>query len=142
MYIRILYHQNQNTVKPPNKGHFRAGMNSGNLFCVERFSSLGGLKCIVQIIPVLSDVSFVDRFVILYPYLGRVHHQRFHCRFCESSLDFKILVKLQNQNIVSLTNFLGQTRMAEAPVTRMPSAVLELKAEPIGDSWMESGHCV
>ena len=29
-----------NTVEPPNKGHFRTGINSADLFFVEKFSSL------------------------------------------------------------------------------------------------------
>ena len=37
-------------VEPPNKGHFGDSMNSADLFFVERFSSLGGSKCIVGII--------------------------------------------------------------------------------------------
>ena len=33
-----------------NKGHFGDNINSSDLFFVERFSSLGGSKCIVGII--------------------------------------------------------------------------------------------
>ena len=35
------------TVEPPNKGHFGDNINSADLFFVERFSSLGGSKCIL-----------------------------------------------------------------------------------------------
>ena len=38
------------TVEPPNKGHFGGSINSADLSFVERFSSLGGSKCIVKII--------------------------------------------------------------------------------------------
>ena len=37
-------------MEPPNKGHFGDNINSADLFFVERFSSLGGSKCIVGII--------------------------------------------------------------------------------------------
>ena len=39
-----------NLVEPLNKGHFGDNINSADLFFVERFSSLGGSKCIVGII--------------------------------------------------------------------------------------------
>ena len=44
-------------------------VDSADLSFVERFSSLGGSKCIVGIILGSSVVSFVERFVILCPYL-------------------------------------------------------------------------
>ena len=34
---------------PLNKGHFGDNINSADLFFVERFSSLGGFKCVVEI---------------------------------------------------------------------------------------------
>ena len=37
-------------MEPPNKGYFGDNINSAYLFFVERFSSLGGPKCIVGII--------------------------------------------------------------------------------------------
>ena len=42
----------------------------GTLFSVKRFSSFEGSKCMVGIILGLSVVSFVERFIILCPYLG------------------------------------------------------------------------
>ena len=39
-----------NTAEPPNKGHFGDHINSADSFFVERFSSLGGSKCILGII--------------------------------------------------------------------------------------------
>ena len=45
-------------------------MNSADLVFVERFSSLEGSKIIVGIILGPQVVSFVDRFIILCPYLG------------------------------------------------------------------------
>ena len=38
------------TVESLNKGHFSDDINSADLLFVERFSSLGGSKCIVGII--------------------------------------------------------------------------------------------
>ena len=38
------------TVEPLNKRHFGDNINSADLFFVERFSSLGGSKCVVGII--------------------------------------------------------------------------------------------
>ena len=57
-------------VEPPNKGHFGANKNSVDLFSVERFSSLGGCKCIAGIILRPSAMSFLERFIVLCPYLG------------------------------------------------------------------------
>jgi hypothetical protein len=37
-------------VEPTNVGDFGDSMNSADLFFVDRFSSLGGLICIVEII--------------------------------------------------------------------------------------------
>ena len=53
--------------EPPNKGHFGDDINSADLFFVER---LRGSKCIVGIILGPQVMSFVERFVILCPYLG------------------------------------------------------------------------
>ena len=45
-------------------------INLANLFFVERFSFLGGSKCIVGVILGLQVMSFVERFVILCPHSG------------------------------------------------------------------------
>ena len=58
------------TVGPPNKEHFGDNMNSADLFFVERFSSLEGSRCILGIILGPQVMSFVERFIILCPYLG------------------------------------------------------------------------
>ena len=58
------------TVEPPNKGHFGNGIYSAYLFFVERLSSLRGSKCIVGIILGSQVASFVERCIILGPYLG------------------------------------------------------------------------
>ena len=67
---RILLWGIQHTGEPLNKGHFGDDINSADLFFVERLSSLGGSKYIVQIILGPQAVSFVERFIILCPYLG------------------------------------------------------------------------
>ena len=46
LYVRMYL----STGEPPNKGHFGDDINSADLFFVERFSSLGGSRCIVGII--------------------------------------------------------------------------------------------
>ena len=48
--MRELYSPCEYTLDPPNRGHFRDDINSADLFFVEKFSSLGGSKCIVGII--------------------------------------------------------------------------------------------
>ena len=58
------------TVEYPNKGHFGDDINSADLFFVERFSSSGDSNCIVGIILEPQVVPFVERFIILRPYLG------------------------------------------------------------------------
>ena len=50
-------------VGPLNIGHCGARMNSADLSFVERFSSLGGSKCIVGIILGLQVMSLVYRRV-------------------------------------------------------------------------------
>ena len=57
------------TVEPANKGLFGDDIYSADLFFVERFSSLGGSKCTVGIILGPKVVLFVERLVILCPYL-------------------------------------------------------------------------
>ena len=52
-------------VNPPNKGHFGDGINSADLFFVERFLVFGRFKCIVGIIMGPQALSFVERFIIL-----------------------------------------------------------------------------
>ena len=60
-------------MKPPNKGHVGDNINSVVLFFVERLSSFGGSKCIrfyKETFFGARPVSFVERSIIICPYLG------------------------------------------------------------------------
>ena len=67
-------HLTVTTVKPPNKGHFGNNINSSLLSFVERLSSSRRFKMYYNhrqtnyLGP--SKASFVERFIILCPYLG------------------------------------------------------------------------
>ena len=67
-------------MEPANKGHFEDNKYSADLFFVERFTSLGGSKCTAGNIPGPQAVSFVERFIVLCPYLKEsTSYWRFHC---------------------------------------------------------------
>ena len=58
-------------MEPPNIGHFGDDINSSDLFFLD-VVLFGGSKCIVEIImgPQCHVMSFVERFIILCPYMG------------------------------------------------------------------------
>ena len=66
-------------VELPNKGHFGDNINSADLFFEEKFSYLGGSKCIVGI--GTGTISHVLYREVCYTVsvFGRVHYRRFHC---------------------------------------------------------------
>ena len=58
------------TIEALNKGDFVDNIHSADLFFIERLSSLGGSKCIAGTLLGSHVLSFVERFILLYPYLG------------------------------------------------------------------------